>query len=94
MKILLYHSQYSYACPIFVVTEHLCKGAFGQNDLFAAGRCMEQLQLSVAVAGKAEMNNIQPGDVGRDAEDITVLDPRKTFVGDFFFREIVKGSYG
>ena len=55
---------------------------------------MEQLQLSVAVAGKAEMNNIQPGDVGRDAEDITVLDPRKTFVGDFFFREIVKGSDG
>lgn len=52
---------------------------------------MEQLQLPVAAAGKAEVNDVQPGDVGGDAEDVAVLNPGRAFVGDFVFGQVVEG---
>ena len=88
------HPQYPYARPAFVQWEHLGERPFGQDYLLAAGRGVEQLQLPVAMAGKAEVNHVQSGSTGGDAEDVAILNPGRAFVGDFVFGQVVDESAG
>ena len=46
---------------------------------------MEQFQYSLFIAGKSQMDHIQPGNVGGNGYDIAILYPPESFIGQFAF---------
>lgn len=55
---------------------------------------MEQFQYSLFIAGKSQVDNIQPGNVGGNGYDIAILYPPESFIGQFVFGDIMKQLSG
>ena len=51
---------------------------------------MEQFQYSLFIAGKSQMDNIQPGNVGGNGYDIAILYPPESFIGQFVFGDVME----
>lgn len=83
------HPDDTYACPRFVIVEHLAERLFAEDNLAQSRRSMEQMQLSVYKVSYPYMSYIQSRKLRGDSNHVSVHDPRESRVGQFVFRQPV-----